>query len=340
MKKYLIILFLLIAAPAWGTTYYACGNGNLNDANLFDDVDTCGSPEFEYGGAIPASGDTIEANGYSIAINTDPGPNGKVILNTAAGGGFTATAAGDYTITADIGLAAKNGTTDVLTVGSGANVVTATILGNIYGGGSANADGLVISGSGVTVTIGSVGSPVTITGGGNSSAFGVNDVHTVTTTTVYAAITGSTGRGYVFGGATGSVAVTGNCTGGATPGFNTTAAGTSSVTGDCTGGTVFDTAGCKASSTGAMTITGSLISSTRDVGAVGTIRWTPVDPGSGVGSKIKMDGGGTPIYVGKVTNELAAAVAAKVSAGEYFIKFDDGVSTVGTAASGGGSYGF
>lgn len=289
MKKTMLfsILIFLVASPSWATTYYA---NALNGQNIDyttggagwypTDTGDCTGSGTPVAIADMVAGSVLDANNCTgIIVNTDPGPNGKVVLNTPQAGTFVITSAGTYTITADIGVSGSTGTTDVLTIGSGANAITATILGNIYGGGTASADGLVLTGSGVSLTIGAEGSPVTIKGGTISSCLGVNDGHTVTTVAVYANIEGATAHGYSLT-QTGSVAIYGNVTGGPTAGANGVnngnSSGTITITGNAKGSDSAQSCGAATTSTGGViTVTGNLYFGEKGSAVSGNIRWTP-----------------------------------------------------------------
>lgn len=317
----LVLILGIISWPVWATTYYACIAGDINAANAWEDAVGCDGTTFTIGtGGFPASGSVLEANGQAMVINTDPGPNGTVTLNTAAGGGFAMTAAAAYgTIHANIGVVGNTGTTDVVTLGTGTNVISAGILGNIYGGGTANADGLVIAGSAVTYTIGAAGSPVTIVGGTLSTTLGVNDGHTTTTGVVYANSTGGTAAGYKLA-STGSVTYTGNCTGSATT--------TSGV-------------GCSATSSGVMTATGNMIMGDGAQNSAppyfGNVIWTPAAPADGVNGNYFLHKVGTDVYFGTAP---AGNTATNVKPDSYFVNSTNGTTTEGTASTGGGAYAY
>ena len=346
MNKYLIaILIVMLASPVGATTYYACIAGDINAANAWEDAAGCDGSTFTYGtGGFPAAGSVLNANNQAMTVNTDPGPNGKVVLTNPAGGAFTSS--GNITITADVGVDGDRGSVDCLTIGSG----TVTLLGDVYGGDGSGADGLVISGAGTAVTIGSSGAgTVTIKGGSAATGYGVNDSHTAATTTVYANITGgtnSTAAGYSHN-AAGTVAITGNITGGAAHGIqNLNSSSTITVAGDCIGSaTVAASHGCNNLAYGTFTVTGNIINGAAGSGVAGKVRWEP----SSAQKYIKFDAGGTAIYAGAGlgsdaggTQVSAANTAAEISTGKYFIKKDDGAYTQGTksAGGGGGAWGF
>jgi hypothetical protein len=336
MKKILlIILLLLFSSLANATVWYGCGanDSNINADNFWEDAVGCDGSILTWDNQV--AGDTFEANGKTgIVVNVDPkgagGSAGKVVLNTAAGGGFVHET-GNITITADIGVSGNTGTTDVLTISGG----TVTVLGNIYGGGTTNADGLVISGSSTAVTIGASGSPVTIGGGAASGCYGVNDIHTASTTTVYANSTGhatyAAGIGYVFSGVTGTVNYTGNCTGAKAEGCRMGGSGsTFNVTGICTGSGIDAAAsGFNGSGGGSAVVTGNIINGARATGVSGNITWTP-----GAANYIQFVGG-TDVYASQ------APAKNKVLSDTSVVVSTTGAYEAGTAtATGGGAYAY
>ncbi len=335
MKKFLlsILLVLALVTSSFATTYYAqSGTANMS-AIEWDTISGGGGTDLVWANRL--AGDVFEANAQTgIVVDQDPGVGGeKVVLNTATnGGGFVITTlAAGRNVTADIGVSGKTGTTDVLTV-SGTNTFTLTILGNIYGGGTTNADGLVLSGSGTIVTIGAVGSPVTIVGGSTSACYGVNDSRTVTTATVYANITAgsnATAGGYIDSGATGTTAITGNVTGATGAGYSTNRASVATVTGNCTGSaTASAGVGCKGTSAAGESITGNIINGAREVGASGSVTWTPA------ASNYIQTVGGTDVYASQ------APSITKVLSDTSVVVSTTGVYTAGTASGGGGAWGF
>lgn len=316
MKKLFLAILMVLMVPvaSYATTYYACIAGNINAANAWEDAVGCDGTTFTYGtGGFPASGSILEANAQAMTVNVDPGPNGKVHLKNTAGGGYAAaTSLTPITINADITAV---GATCLTVTGTADASPALTIVGNVVGGDSATYYGVADS-----HTVGTVVFQGNATSGGNA-----------------------TGHGYRFAGATGSVSMTGNATGGATAGSSGLylgAAGTATITGSCIGGGVSAATGCFGNSTGSITVIGNLIWGDRGAPASGLVVWQPVAPGSGVGSYVQTVGG-TDVFVGLPTTATAANQAANIKAGEYFIKSDTGVSTVGTSAAGsGGAWAF
>lgn len=367
MKKYfLLILILLMPTGAWGTTWYGCGanSANIDDASFWEDAVGCDGNILTWNNQV--AGDIFEANGKTgIVVRVDPkgtgGSAGKVHLKTTAGGGFSITAAGTYTVTADI----TAGTTDCLTINGTANAIVATVLGDITGSAAtANAEGLVLGGSNLTATIGSSGTPVTITGG---AAHGVLDNHTGSgkTTTVYATINGGTATniaGYVANAASGTVNVIGTSNGGAATtnvrGLYKSNAATVSLDGDCVGGSVLgsegchnagtggsftvknctggsdDGAGCRGFGTYPITVTGNITSTATAMGVTGAIVWSP----TAATNFFKVIGDGTPAAYYLTSNVAGGAHPAVTDVKDGVTYGWDGSSAAyeGTLESSGG----
>jgi len=181
-----------------------------------------------------------------------------------------------------------------------------------------------------------------ITGGSASAANGVTDSHTAGKVIVTGDITGGSNVnafGYTWSGGTGTLTITGNATGRTANGLNITGtgAGTAGMTGNCVGSDTAVAVGCNGSSTVALTVAGNIINGDRAWGASGSVRWNPTAPSDGVnGHYIKIDGGGTPLYVGKNTETQAKALTDF-----YYFTGASATSTVGTATTtGGGAWGW
>lgn len=308
MKKLFPIAFLLLTTPAWATTYYACSNPTLSGASAFNAAQTCDGTAYTYGtGGFPENGATLDANGQTVTIDTNPGPNGTVTLvNSNAAGSFAvATSVTPLTLNCNIGASS-----------GGSAGVGLSITGN------ANAS--------PALTIGAVGTPVNIYGGNAASIYGVNDAHTVGTVVIYATSTGGTNTsayGYYLSG-TGPATVVGNGVGVNAVGYRFSSSGTVTMTGNCIGSdTANNAVGCSNVSTGAFTLTGSIINGARDVGASGAVRFTPGTYGST--KYVKFNGGGTAIYL-----SLPPAEAGILTTSNYINK-DDGTADPGTASAGG-----
>lgn len=283
MKKlitFLTILFLAaIPTVSFAATYYSLGAANINAADAWcsDTSATCSTGTKKTFGTdgFPESGAVLDANSYAMNVNVDPGPNGTVSLDTTTnGGGFTVTGA-TLTLHCNVGLAAQTGNTTVLTI----NTTGHTVLGNIYGGDTANATGLTITGASVATVIGASGAYVTIKGGSASGTYGVSDAHTGAgvASTVYANPSGGTsGRGYYFNGSSGTVSILGTCTGVGASGCYMANNGIMTVN-NCTGSsTTVQMSGCiNSGATNAMVVTGNIIAGTRAIGADGYFHFTP-----------------------------------------------------------------
>lgn len=337
MKKLLYTIIILTAffvsgplTPAWGTDYFACAAGEVHANNVWCTAahanGSCSNDGTTEGdtAAILVAGNSFYANGCTMTIESgftatkiSTAANGEV-----AGGGFTLNSASYPNLT--LTTAVEGGTTDCLTIsGEMESGETITIIGNLTGSattGSARAVYVTATVGGVT--IGSGGSPTTITGGAGAYS----------------------SAGIYVNSATGIITVNGNCQAAKGMGcyYLCNSTGSFTVNGNCIGGTADpDGHGCFAIGSTGITVNGSIINGTRSAGAAGTIVWNPVAPASGVGSYFESDGNGTKVAVGKVTNEAAADVAAKIDSAEYFIKFDDHAITQGTkTAGGGGAWGF
>ncbi len=330
MKRLILSIFLvlLFATSSFAADYYAGHIGPISDDDVWFTTSTgscTGSTGVSAATALQA-GNTLYANGCVGLTITASFTADKISTKAGAGtagGTFLATANG---LTATITVGLEGGTTTCLTVGSTTNVVNITILGNITSDATASANGLTIVGSAATVTIGSVGTPVTITGGGgNNSA--IVDSKTVTTTTIYANLTGGTvsaAKGLAITGSSGTVAITGNanggtsnstygvglsnaatvtisgnCTGGGAATVinafgcaNTHATGTITVGGNCTGNASYPSAGCYGEAAGGIIVLGSRIDTAQATAGTGKIIWNP----SSTAKFVQVLGDGTPTY--------------------------------------------
>lgn len=325
MKKGIIGLVILLLCAfvyqANATDYYAQADAEITTATLWDTNPAGGGTDLTW--ASLANGDVLHANNHAITIENDIG-SGSVTatLTTAAG---TGTAGGGFTFNINT-TAAKTlytnvtaGTTVALTVtgaGAGADTTELTLIGNI-------------------------------TGGSAQSAYGVRLEHTLGNIIITGSVTGGAGNSShgIYSASAGKFAITGNVTGVVGAGLYSASTSIFTVAGDCIASSGTNSqygCGC-GGQTGYGTITGNIVNGPRQVGVYGACRWTPTAPASGAtGHYIKFDGGAaSATYYGKVTDEIAANEASKVAAGEYFIKSDDGATTLGTASSsGGGAWGW
>jgi hypothetical protein len=324
MKKGIIALVILLLCAlvyqANAASYYGCASAAINADSTF-----CTTATGACTGETPVTAATALAGTHSLFAN-----------------GCTITIPENVTITAtkisnkdDGGDMVDGGQFTVTTTGwSNPSVLQASI----EGGGTT--DGcLGISGTGnlnPVFTIGSSGTPVTITGGSASSIEGVVDSRTAGNVVVYASVTGgtnSTARGYYISGASSITTFYGNATGVTSGGIWSVSNNTVSVTGDCIGSdTIADAAGCYMSGAGTFTVVGNIIAGDYAGGAHGRITWTPTPPSSGVtGHYVKFDAGGSGVFTGKNTDDASKALTTF-----YYIDPTDGTSDQGSATGTGG----
>jgi hypothetical protein len=365
MKKILLTLcFLLITFPAWATNYYACQNAQ----NVTGDNTWCAYAALESGSpaactkaaagsytawaTVVADSPTLYANGCASVVVNDSFT--AIGISTAdAGGGTNDFAGGTFTL--DLASVSGKtfttnitaGTTPALTVtGNAADANPAgTIQGNLLGGGSAAAYAVSDAHTNGTIVIGSSGTPVTLTGGGNATAYsfyssssGAFLIYGESTAANSPALySKSTAEGVINGNSTATYEIAG---------VTNSSTGTITHNGDCISRTSTGV-GCNAPGAGAFTVTGSIISGARALGASGTIIWAP----SSAKKYIKFAGGGTPIYASAYlasdsagTKVTPANTAAEIKTTSWFIKSDDydgSTLTQGTATAGsGGSYAY
>jgi len=182
------------------------------------------------GGVVPIAGDNAYSNTYTVTV--DANATCDKISNKAENG---ATAGGSFSIADGVTLTAniEAGTVDCATLDSTAS---ATIVGNITGGTSASADGLVCSGTGTLTLTGNV------SGGSAGSAHGVLTSGACTINMTGNATAGTAGN--VVSGFFINAASTLNMTGDSTGNSGSNGAGirtadivlaTVNITGNCTG---------------------------------------------------------------------------------------------------------
>jgi hypothetical protein len=134
--------------------------------------------------------------------------------------------------------------------------------------------------------------------------------------------------------ATNGVTIVGNSVGANGCGYNYNGSGTTAYTGNCTGSdTSIDYPGCRAVSTGILTVVGNIINGVKAFGAAGTIRWNPTVPANGVTGNYfsYKNESGDAEYVGVNTDDTTKALSTF-----YYIDPTDGGSDQGTGSSGGG----
>jgi hypothetical protein len=320
MKKGIIALVILLlcafAYQAYATDYYAQADAEITTAELWDTNPAGGGTDLTW--ANLKDGDVLYANNHAITIANDIGSASvTATLTTAAG---TGTAGGSFTF--DISAA----TAKTLYV----HRVAGTTPCLIVTGAGAGADTLELTLNGDS------------TAGGSSSAHGTSDNHTLGKVVNNGANTGGsnvTAYGYAWSGATGTLEINGNATG--LTGYGVyiagAGAGTASLTGDCIGSNTAVAVGCYGGNTVILTVAGNIINNDRAWGASGSVRWNPTAPSDGVnGHYIKIDGGGTPLYVGKNTETTSKALTDF-----YYFTAASATSTVGTATTtGGGAWGW
>lgn len=260
--------------------YYARKAGNINATDVWATTPTGTAGEQTF-----AAGDVLVANSFAITVNvsTDLGATGEVRNDTTG----TATAGGSFALSNGVTLTANviAGTVSVVTLTS---TNSATIVGNVTGGTSANAYGVNHSSSGTITITGNV------TGGSGASAFGLN----MSTANGKATITGNVAAGSgsaatgVYPDASGqAVTVTGNVTGGASAnaaGIRARSSSAITVTGNVTGGSA--AAGILVETTGSITVTGTAIGGTGSPGISGgttaTVAVTRAKGGATAGSGV------------------------------------------------------
>jgi len=185
MKKILlfILLFLAFALPANAASYYGCANAAINADSTF-----CTTPTGSCTGDTPVTAATALAGTHSLFANgcTITVPEALVMSATKLsnkddgsamvdGGQFTVTTTGWTSTATSITAAIETGGTTgaALAVSGTGNIAPAlTILGNITAGSASSMHGVAASNSVGTIAVGSAGSPSTITGGSNASAYG------------------------------------------------------------------------------------------------------------------------------------------------------------------------
>lgn len=100
----------------------------------------------------PASGDTLEANSYTITISGSLNLGATGRLNAVGGGGFTSAANG-ITLTANIGLESATSTGTSVFAYTAASPNSMTIVGDVVGGASGNKYGISFASSGTVYVV-------------------------------------------------------------------------------------------------------------------------------------------------------------------------------------------
>lgn len=239
--------------------YFARKTGNINATDVW-----ATTPSGTAAAQTFVAGDVLYANSFTITINVDTnlGSTGELrndnTNGATAGGGFTIS--NGVTLTANC-FAGSAGVTACVTLSSG----SATIVGNLTGGGASSSHGALHNSNGTLTITGNC------TGGTANNAHGVQN-GSIGTVVITGNCTGGT-SGSVSGAnnsSTGTITITGNCTGGSGStgfGVSNTSSGTVTVTGNCTGGTTSGANGAQNASTGTLTINGTATGGTNAVGA-------------------------------------------------------------------------
>lgn len=194
--------------------------------------------------SLPASGDTVVANGFTVTIDSNQNIGSGTIqtLETGVfsrGGGFTLSSG--VTLTANV-LA---GYTTCVTHSSG----NGTIIGSVTGGYSSAARGVSFTSTGTLSITGN------ITGGSlGSSNQGVYNNSASGTINITGSVTGGSGAAGVTNFTTGTVNITGAVSAASLQGVVITA-GTVTITGNCSADAV---AACNLQTNGTLTINGNV----------------------------------------------------------------------------------
>jgi hypothetical protein len=253
MKRLALIFILLAPSLAPAATWYATSSSvNINAVGLW--VPTQGTTCAGSGTALvwgaQATGDVFNANGCTaLAVNVDPGGSSVQVTlttDTAFGGGFTLTMANLGTIgTVHAHILA----TKTAVVALSGTTSSGTVSGNLTGGSTANAYGIVFTASSGTLTVSG-----NTTGGSASSAHGLH------------------------GGSSGSIIVNGNATAGSNGlayGLNNNGTTTVTINGNCIGNDTVASYGCAATGTGVITLNGSQINGKIGNAINGRVFFTP-----------------------------------------------------------------
>ena len=310
MKKSIIIAILilqlvLLPVQVFAASYYGCASAAINADNTFCDTPTgsCTGNNPQTAATVLAGTHTLFANGCTITIPKNVTITAAKLSNKDDGGAMV-----------------DGGQFTVATTGWDSPT---TMLANLETGGTTGA-ALAVTGNGnlnPVLTLGAVGSPITITGGSANGMYGVSIGHTVGTVAVYANSTGgsnSTAYGCYWGN-TGPGSYTGNATGATAPGFFNNAGANITLTGNATGSNSASTGeGVRSNSTGIVTIVGNIIAGTRSVGANGAIAWNP-----GASNYVTYPNG-TAVFVG------LPPAAGSVLTTANIISSTDGSVTAGT----------
>ena len=244
-------------------TYYARKAGNINAADVWSTTPSGTASDF-----FPSftSGDVLMANSFAITVNvsTDLGSTGQVRNDTTGG----ATAGGSFTLSNGVTLTANviaTTTANGVVQYSGTVGNSATIVGNVFGGGS-NARGADNLSTGTLNIVGNC------TGGTIASGHGAINAAAGVLNITGNCTGGTAASGAVNNAAGGILNITGNCIGGTANGAfgaNNNNTGTINLTGNATGGSAAGAFGINNNSTGSIYQTGSVFASELE-GGVGS----------------------------------------------------------------------
>lgn len=239
-------------------TYYARKAGNINATDVW-----ATTPSGTAAAQTFVAGDVLVANSFAITVNvsTDLGATGEARNDTTGG----ATAGGSFSLSNGVTLTANvfAGTVTCVTLAGSAS---ASVVGNVTGGTSANAIGVDSTGTGTLTVTGNV------TGGTASSTFGVRSASSgpVVLTGNATSGSGAFSHGmFLANGGSASLTMTGNVTASAQAiGLDNAGIGAATITGTVTGSSA--QVGARNSGAGSMTIVGTAIGGSGGAGASNT----------------------------------------------------------------------
>lgn len=305
---------ITITYTAAVTEQYAVKTGNWNDTTVWST------------GAVPTTG-PVYSNGYTVTVNVNSAATS--VSNLA---GTVAVAGGSFVLSNGVTLTANvlAGATTCVTLATG---VSATVIGNSYGGSLSNTYGISKTGTGTLTqtghAYGGTGSHGTINLGSGTVAISGNCYGSDTNSSAYGARNASSGTltvgGSVYAGAaapglalvsTGTTSVAGSvyAAGSVVGMLHGGSTNNVTISGNAVGGTTVLAFGVQCTSSGNVTITGAAIS--------------PASPGVGagvgvtgtgyavVGSAQTGTGGGSPCIGHVHVADLSAATVSVRSASD------------------------
>lgn len=219
----------------------AVGTGNWSNPAIWDG-----------GVSLPGVGDTADSNGFTVTIDQDITVDALIGTNAGAGG-FTCPST--RTLTCNITATVR----DVLAC-AGASPVVVTVIGNVLGGSSNNADGIIKSSSGTLNVTG------TVTGGSATNAQGILNLS-----------------------GTGPITITGDVVGGSgqSVGLVNQGNATAVITGNATGGTGPNAYGASNTSIGSLTVQGAAIGNGYGPGGIANVA-AGVNGSNGAGASTRV----------------------------------------------------